>query len=148
VTIKEKFDSCWTPEPFSNCWLWTKAQSRKGYGYMWLEGKMFRAHRLSWELYRSPIPGKLFVLHRCDVRSCVNPDHLFLGTDLDNWRDALAKKRRRSGIGQDSYSSKLTDADVLAIRISKEPHRILAERFGVDYTNIWQIKRRKTWTHI
>jgi len=78
--------------PFSGCWLWTGALV-SGYGQKTENGKQQYTHRLSWELHRGHIPDGLYVLHRCDVRCCVNPDHLFLGTYSDNTLDAVAKGR-------------------------------------------------------
>jgi hypothetical protein len=84
----------------SGCWLWIGATNGKGYGKI-QQGRRggipLLAHRVSWELHRGPIPDGLMVLHQCDSPPCVNPDHLFLGTGLDNMRDMVAKSRHRFG---------------------------------------------------
>lgn len=76
------------------CWLWTGKAQREGYGAtVGEESKMVSAHRLSWEIFNGPIPAGLWVLHKCDVRICVRPDHLFLGTNQDNIKDRVSKRR-------------------------------------------------------
>ncbi|MFL5481114.1 MAG: HNH endonuclease signature motif containing protein [Gemmatimonadaceae bacterium] len=78
------------------CWIWRqKARTRPsgGYARIRINNRKVLAHRFSWELARGPVPPGLFVLHRCDVRDCVNPDHLFLGTLQDNMDDMVAKGR-------------------------------------------------------
>ena len=78
-----------------DCWLWQPGKDKDGYGKIKVAGKHLRAHRLSYELYVGPIPESVMVLHRCDVPGCVNPDHLWLGTALDNNRDRDQKGRNR-----------------------------------------------------
>ena len=78
-----------------DCWLWTGWKDWGGYGILTVKDKNIKAHRFSWELFFGPIPLGLKVLHKCDVRLCVNPDHLFLGTNLDNSRDMVNKGRGR-----------------------------------------------------
>jgi hypothetical protein len=75
------------------CWLWTGAQCRGGYGQMSGVASNSRVHRFSWELFNRLIPKDICVLHKCDVRLCVRPDHLFLGTNTDNIRDRIRKRR-------------------------------------------------------
>jgi hypothetical protein len=79
------------------CWVWIAHRGADGYGILSADGRRnARAHRVSWELFRGPIPHGLWVLHKCDNRPCVNPDHLFLGNRSDNMRDAAEKGRLRS----------------------------------------------------
>jgi hypothetical protein len=88
----------------SACWLWRGACNNAGYGTIGAGGttaqgtaRMTTAHRVSWEMHNSPIPKGQHVLHRCDVRACVNPAHLFLGSNRDNMRDAV-RKGRHAGV--------------------------------------------------
>jgi hypothetical protein len=75
------------------CWLWTASLNNKGYGKIGEGKKILLAHRVSWELHFGPIPDRLCVLHKCDNPKCVNPDHLFLGTQKDNAQDMVRKNR-------------------------------------------------------
>jgi hypothetical protein len=84
----------------TGCWIWFGARSERGYGKMGTNrGPTVRAHRVSYEKYIGPIPEDKNVLHKCDVRDCVNPKHLFLGTNKDNTQDMLAKGRGRNKMG-------------------------------------------------
>lgn len=96
-SLSEKMEDRTIPVTESGCWLWTGHLSDWGYGTLHVgNGKEVKAHRLAWELAYGPIPPKMHVCHRCDVTSCVNPAHLFLGTNADNMRDCLAKGRHMS----------------------------------------------------
>lgn len=90
--IKERFEEKYEMVPECGCWIWTAA-THQGYGEICYKGKKETAHRVSWELHNGPIPHGLWVLHRCDTRECVNPKHLFLGTQLDNIADCVKKGR-------------------------------------------------------
>lgn len=95
---KEIFENKFMPEPNSGCWLWTASITPNGYGKIgiWAGGKKtFIAHRVSWTLYKGHIPKNICVLHKCDNRLCVNPNHLFLGNKKDNTRDMIKKGRSR-----------------------------------------------------
>jgi hypothetical protein len=111
----------WRPENFwrnvsrdiSGCWLWlSNRKSVGGYGILRVRGTQTMAHRYAYELTHGPIPEGLFVCHKCDVPACVNPDHLFLGTALDNTIDMIGKGRSRF-IG---HSPRLSDDQVREVR--------------------------------
>lgn len=97
-TTLARFEAKFIPEPNSGCWLWTAFCFWDGYGCFRAAGRLERAHRVAWTLYVGPISDDLCVLHRCDVPSCVNPAHLFLGTKADNAADRDAKGRHKSGV--------------------------------------------------
>jgi hypothetical protein len=90
-------------EPLSGCWLWNGALRSSGYGAAFLAGKAVGAHRAAWTLFRGEIPEGMFVCHKCDVKSCANPEHLFLGTHDDNMRDCAAKRTTRRTIRVEIY---------------------------------------------
>lgn len=135
-----------------SCWLWMGNTDQNGYGRI---GVLFRsrlAHRLSWEINRGPIPPNLHVLHRCDVPGCVNPDHLFLGTQADNVADMI-KKGRKAPLprGSDHVSSTLSEADVMEIRrliLIGMRQREVALYFRMSQAQVWRIGRRQHWRHL
>ena len=91
MTVQERIESRINKNP-SGCWLWTGALSY-GYGRVFVEGKNKRVHRVMWELTNGSIPKGIFVLHKCDITECANPNHLFLGTQHDNVKDMVNKRR-------------------------------------------------------
>lgn len=133
------------------CWLWTALTNSDGYGRMRVGGRPLLAHRISWKIHNGPIPAGMCILHRCDTPACVNPAHLFLGTQLDNIRDRDAKKRHVSTPGEQHGRAKLTEAQVLAIRAeyaTGAKQASLAERFCMSVPTISKIVRRETWVHV
>ena len=130
-----------------DCWLWAASKTESGYGkFGWrVDGRhtMARAHRVAWELTNGPVPTNTNVLHRCDNPSCVNPAHLFLGSQTDNMRDMIHKGRRRASVG----NARLNDAQVERIRASNERASVLAAEHGVCVSHIHAIKREAPALH-
>ncbi len=135
------------------CWLWTASKDSGGYGTIGSGGKIRKAHRVSWEMHRGPIPKGLCVLHRCDVRGCVNPEHLFLGTQDDNMKDCAAKGRIRCvpQHGESNPMAKFSSATVARIRemVSAGISGAEAARItGVSPMQVSRIVRKLAWKHI
>jgi hypothetical protein len=139
------FDDCYIPEPNSGCWLWLRARNSKGYGTY---RKSTYAHRLSWLMHRGEIPDGLLVCHKCDVRCCVNPDHLFLGTAKDNTQDMIAKGRVHRMLGVQNPNTPLVEADIHSIRADPRPYKDIAGDFGVTPNCVSGIKGLENWSHI
>lgn len=126
----------------SSCWLWLGAKISTGYGEVTIQGKTWLAHRFSYLYHKSEDPGSFFVCHTCDIPHCVNPDHLWLGSPVDNVLDMCYKLR---------HSHKLTVADVKLIRslaLEGIKPSILAKRFFLHVTTIRSVINRKTWDWI
>ena len=127
------------------CWNWTGALNSDGYG-SWGGPGADKAHRVAWRLANGEIPQGAHVLHRCDNRRCVNPDHLFLGSNADNVADKMAKNRHLRG--EATHAARLTEDDVRAIRADSRDNATIGRQYGVTTTTIWQIKHRKRWQHV
>ena len=128
-----------------DCWRWIGSIARGGYGQ--LDG--LRAHRISYEVHRGPIPSGHFVCHRCDQRDCVNPRHLFAGPPAANTADMLAKGRHVHG--ERVCTAKLTAAQVLAMRLEYREGVVqteLARRYGVSQPHISDIVMGRAWRHL
>lgn len=133
------------------CWPWTGAKNWKGYGFFRWDGKNQNAHRVAWILANGPIPDGIHCLHKCDNRECQNPAHLFLGTNLDNIADKMAKGRHRGARGERSGSAKLTSEHVYQIldrAAAGEKYASIAKDFGVYEGHISMIVTRRTWKHL
>jgi hypothetical protein len=139
-------------EQTDGCWVWTGWINNKGYGIAAVGKKLANAHRHSWTIHNGPIPAGIQVLHHCDNRCCVNPDHLFLGTHKDNMADMAAKGRAASSPGISNPSHvKLTEHDVremLGLREAGAKVLILAARFGVSKGMVQHICHGRKWAHI
>ena len=116
------------------------------------EGRTWSTHRYAWTQANGPIPPGMWVLHRCDVRRCVNPEHLFLGTAQDNSRDMVAKGRKVTNRGESHKLAKLTDGEVREIRLKYNGDRgditRLARAFGVSRTAIERVVKGMGWKHV
>lgn len=152
-------------QSLGRCWMWNGSKVMvRGLprAMIFHEGKPRIAARVAFELFKGPL-GNLFACHSCDNTICVNPDHLFSGTAKDNSKDCQLKGRIRAcrgdknGLrihpesilrGERHPNRKLCDSDVIAIRLSKEPTRVLATRFKVDISNIRFIQKGKAWSHL
>lgn len=149
---QKSFEDRHMPEPNSGCWLWDGPTDRCGYGQLSdpATGKTALAHRVAYRRVHGSIPPGLNVLHRCDVRCCVNPDHLYAGTPADNVRDMMrrGRHRTRSPRGEANGNAKLTTYGVLAIRASSEPIGALVACYGVAYRSVKDVRTRRTWRHI
>ena len=148
----------------SGCWLWKAAIRRDGYGLFTNQGRHYAAHRLSWELTHGPIPDGMWVLHHCDVRACVRPDHLYLGTREQNTSDAMLRHRFKSGDeahfrahpeivprGERHWASRLTDDDVRDIRrrvAAGEKQVSLQREYELSSGLVSLIVHRKRWAHV
>jgi len=154
-SIKDRFLSKVSiSEDRNKCWIWVANCNIWGYGKFNGNG----AHRFSYELFNGPIPQGLFVLHKppCFNRKCVNPDHLYLGTQQDNMNDMKEQERQRYLEGEELPQSKLTEENVLVIRhmwnnkkrfgVAKQSD--LADMFGISQCQISMIVRNLSWKHI
>ena len=121
------------------CLEWQGCRNKNGYGKIIVKGVYWYTHRLAYTLHRGDIPADLEILHSCDNPSCIDPEHLNLGTHSENMKE----KTERGGSAQ-----KLTIEDVMLIRQSKEALDDLASRFSVTPSTISKIRLRRTWRHI
>lgn len=128
------------PEPNSGCWLWLQSVNHRGYGQLDFRGKKTKAHRASWTVHKGEIPDGMMVLHKCDNRSCINPDHLFTGTAQDNSNDMVLKGR--------APNRKLSPLLIKEVRIRKragETYKSMAEEYGVAPQTLGQAVNGVNW---
>jgi hypothetical protein len=147
--IEERFQEKFIPVTESGCWLWVGGGWKNhGYGMFKIKQGRYLAHRVSWELYRGSIPDGINVCHICDVACCVNPSHLFLGTNAENMKDRDAKGRGKKPplhFGESHPRAKLSLVQVAAIRSSSDPTRKIATRFGISQSQACAIKNGSSW---
>lgn len=149
MDLLERFNEKWITIPETGCYWWTSVIVQ-GYGHIRKNGKWVKAHRVSYELNKGKIPKGMNVCHTCDNPMCVNPDHLFLGTQKDNMHDKVKKGRAFTGDqkGANNGAAKLTESDIRDIRKSQGSCKELAIKFFTSPMNISLIKRRLAWAHV
>ncbi len=126
-------------EQLGPCWVWLRAKDRDGYGWFKLNNRQIYAHRFAMNE-----PDGL-VLHRCDNPNCVRPDHLFVGSNIQNMHDKMSKGRCSAVRGAKNHNAKLSPAEVEAIRMSTETQRALAAKYRVSNQQISKIKSGQRW---
>ena len=145
----------------TRCWEWTAGKNPNGYGKFWLRGKHEQAHRVSWMIINGTIPAGNFILHHCDNKACVKPDHLYSGTLKDNTRDAIRRGRlnpydirRISKVrkGENHKWAKLTRKDVIEIKQLLDETSLkqkeIAAMYSVKTEQISRINRGIAWKHL
>jgi len=155
---KNEDTKIWTKvDKTGSCWLWQGVLYPNGYGRIRFRGREEYTHRVSYILAHGPILAGMSICHKCDVRNCVNPDHLFMGTQKDNMADMVSKSRQAppditKRVGTDNGRSVLSESDVLAIRrnfvYTRGIYQKLALKYSVTPEMIGNIIRRSSWTHI
>jgi hypothetical protein len=147
-----------THPELGQCWMFKNAKGgRFNYGYVWHDKRLHRANRVSWKVHKGEIPSGMSVLHKCDLPYCVNPDHLFLGTQADNIKDMINKGREASveetkHIGEDNGRAILTEEDV--IRVLQWPYSYqgklwkLAEELQVTKGTVESIRSGRNWKQL
>jgi len=151
MTLENRFSKKWILEPNSGCWLWIGAMGVSKYGQIRVKNAdgfwaMGYAHRVSWRIYNSIIPDKMHVLHKCDNPSCVNPSHLFLGTQKSNMEDKALKGRQIRG--EQSTQAKITEKNAISILNDTRPHKKIANQYNISASLISRIKTRRAWRHV
>jgi hypothetical protein len=152
-TLKERFEAKVIAASSPNgCMLWSASVRTHGLPYgmigVWYgdKCKIRNAHRVSWELYRGPIPKGMKVLHECDNPRCVNPDHLFLGTQLENVHDMHQKGRGPNFKGEKNPRARLSKSQIIEIRNDPRTHVKIAANYGIGTTQVSRIKRGEQWS--
>jgi hypothetical protein len=130
------------------CWFW----SSKSYGKFRINGRIVSAHRFVYELMHGPIPAGAIIRHSCDVRECVNPNHLLLGTHALNANDRKVRGRNNTAHGERAGQARLTEQQVLDIRRRYAAGNVyqydLAREYGVSQPNIQAIVTGRSWAHL
>jgi HNH endonuclease len=134
------------------CWIWKGGTDQDGYGCFRGEshGILYhRAHRYSWALHNGrAVPKYALICHTCDQPRCVRPEHLYLGTSLDNMRDKIRKGRMRVAYGEQAGHAKLTEEQAKAILRDPRPYAEISADYNVTPATIGNLKQRRSWKHI
>ncbi len=135
-----------------DCWEYKKRINPNGYGLIKTRYGNKNASRAAWMAWKGEITKGLFVLHKCDNRLCINPDHLFLGTHQDNMNDMMQKNRQNKRPGEKHHTSIFMDEDIVEIRrlwdSGENTQASIARKYNAGIATIHNIVKRKTWKHI
>ena len=148
-----RFKSAISFGPPDVCWPYIKLRNKDGYGKFTYQCKEIKAHRFAWALIHGEIPEGMKILHKCDNPPCCNPNHLFMGTTLDNTRDMISKGRRKTEIGSANNQARLNESSVSEIKrlLDVAPYgsqRRIALAYNISETVISQIKHGTLWSHV
>ena len=150
--LKSRFEAKYVPDPNSGCWLWIGAVDSSGYGNFRYKDRYLGAHKVSYLIHKGEVGKGYLVLHTCDVRCCVNPNHLKLGTHADNMEDRNIKGRQAHLRGTKNGNSKLNEEDVITIftKYDGKEHTIytLGREYNVHPSTIHLILKGRNWSHI
>lgn len=153
-SLRDRFEANIVRIPLVGCWIWTGGLASGRYGSINVGGKQKLAHRVSYELHEGPIPEGLNVLHRCDVTTCVNPHHLFTGTQTDNMRDCANKGRHKAVFfpGTECHFAKINDEmarDIIRkYKTGQYTQQQIGDEYGITQSNVSYIVNNKTWYHL
>lgn len=132
-----------------SCWEWIGTITSHGYGHFKAKGKLYRAHRLAYTLFKGHIPDSLIVCHSCDNRKCVNPEHLWLGTHKDNAIDKVNKGRAVGNrivhhSGDNNTRTKITSTNIIKIKLLSIDHsqREIAKIIGISQASVWNAMQK------
>lgn len=145
IPVKQRFMEKVTISE-DGCWYWTAFCMKNGYGLFRFPNGHKLAHRVAYSLFNGDLDPKLDVMHSCDNPNCVNPEHLSLGTRLENMADA--KKKGRMVKGEKHGRAKLNNEQALAIKNASGCQKNIAKEFNISQTLVWEIKNGRKWAHL
>lgn len=148
--LGERLEECIARDELTGCWIWIGNIGTNGYGRISVDNKLQSVHRVAYEFYRGQIPPGLVLMHTCDVRCCINPDHLVPGTKLENTADMMAKGRNKwwSRPGASNPAAKVSEDVVRHIRAWTMTAEAYAEMYGLNRTTVSRIRNGHTWTNV